>query len=55
VIRSLTVAGDERDCRAAIDKLFDSGANSVVLQPIHGTEEAQIERFGQAVRRIQSA
>jgi hypothetical protein len=55
VIRRLTVAGDVQDCRVAIDKLFASGANSVVLQPIHGTEEEQIERFGQEARRVQPA
>jgi 5,10-methylenetetrahydromethanopterin reductase len=55
VIRSLTVAGDAQDCRVAIDKLLASGADSVVLQPIHGTEEEQIERFGQELCRVQSA
>ena len=55
VIRSLTVGGDEQDCRASIDKLLASGANAVVLQPIHGTEEEQIERFGQEVLPVQYA
>jgi 5,10-methylenetetrahydromethanopterin reductase len=55
VIRSLTVAGNTRDCRVAIDKLLASGANSVVLQPIHGTEEEQIERCGQELCRVQPA
>ena len=51
-IRRLTVAGDVEDCRAAIDRLVTSGADSIVLQPIHGTEEQQIERFGQDVGRL---
>jgi 5,10-methylenetetrahydromethanopterin reductase len=55
VIRSLTVAGNTQDCRVAIDKLLASGANSVVLQPIHGTEEEQIERCGQELCRVQPA
>jgi alkanesulfonate monooxygenase SsuD/methylene tetrahydromethanopterin reductase-like flavin-dependent oxidoreductase (luciferase family) len=50
VIRRLTVAGDVADCRSAIDKLADAGADSIVLQPIHGTEEQQIEIFGEEVR-----
>lgn len=45
-IDSLTVSGDVRSCRAAVDRLVDSGADSVVLQPIHGTEEEQIQAFG---------
>jgi alkanesulfonate monooxygenase SsuD/methylene tetrahydromethanopterin reductase-like flavin-dependent oxidoreductase (luciferase family) len=55
VIRRLTVAGDEQDCRAAIDKLVAAGADSVVLQPIHGSEEQQIERFGQGALPVQYA
>ena len=53
VIRRLTVAGDVRDCRASIDNLLRSGADSVVLQPIHGTEEQQIELFGRYVLGVQ--
>jgi 5,10-methylenetetrahydromethanopterin reductase len=51
VIRRLTVGGDAVTCRAAIAKLAASGADSVVLQPIHGTEEQQIEAFGRHVVR----
>jgi alkanesulfonate monooxygenase SsuD/methylene tetrahydromethanopterin reductase-like flavin-dependent oxidoreductase (luciferase family) len=50
-IRRLTVSGDARTCRAAIDQLTGSGADSVVLQPLHGTEEAQIKLFGEHVLR----
>jgi alkanesulfonate monooxygenase SsuD/methylene tetrahydromethanopterin reductase-like flavin-dependent oxidoreductase (luciferase family) len=46
-IRRLTVSGDVRTCRAAIDRLMECGADSVVLQPIHGQEEVQIELFGE--------
>jgi 5,10-methylenetetrahydromethanopterin reductase len=45
-IRRLTVSGDAQTCRAAIDRFTGSGADSVVLQPIHGTEKEQIERIG---------
>jgi alkanesulfonate monooxygenase SsuD/methylene tetrahydromethanopterin reductase-like flavin-dependent oxidoreductase (luciferase family) len=48
-IRRLTVSGDAQTCRAAIDRLAESGANSVVLQPIRGAEETQIELFGEHV------
>jgi alkanesulfonate monooxygenase SsuD/methylene tetrahydromethanopterin reductase-like flavin-dependent oxidoreductase (luciferase family) len=50
-IRRLTVSGDAQTCRAAIDRLADSGADSVVLQPIHRKEEEQIERIGQYMLR----
>lgn len=50
VIRRLTVAGDVDDCRGAIEKLADAGADAIVLQPLHGTEERQIEIFGDEVR-----
>jgi hypothetical protein len=43
------VAGGTRGCRAAIERLAACGADSIVLQPIHGTEEQQIERFGREV------
>ena len=49
VVQRLTVAGDTRGCRAAIETLAACGADSIVLQPIHGTEEQQIERFGREV------
>jgi alkanesulfonate monooxygenase SsuD/methylene tetrahydromethanopterin reductase-like flavin-dependent oxidoreductase (luciferase family) len=50
VIRRLTVAGDISDCRIAIQNLAEAGADSIVLQPIHGTEERQIEIFSGEVR-----
>jgi alkanesulfonate monooxygenase SsuD/methylene tetrahydromethanopterin reductase-like flavin-dependent oxidoreductase (luciferase family) len=50
-IRRLTVSGDAQTCQAAIDRLADSGADSVVLQPIHRKEEEQIERIGQYMLR----
>ena len=51
VISRLTVAGDAQACQAAIAKLAAAGADSVVLQPIHGDEEEQIERFSRHVLR----
>jgi alkanesulfonate monooxygenase SsuD/methylene tetrahydromethanopterin reductase-like flavin-dependent oxidoreductase (luciferase family) len=50
-IRGLTVSGDAQTCRAAIDRLADSGADAVVLQPIHRNEEEQIERIGHHLLR----
>jgi 5,10-methylenetetrahydromethanopterin reductase len=52
-VRRLTVSGDPQTCRAAIDRLADCGADSIVLQPIHGTEEAQIDLFGEHLLRRQ--
>lgn len=46
-IRRLTVSGDAQTCLAAINRYTASGADSIVLQPIHGSEEEQIERIGQ--------
>jgi 5,10-methylenetetrahydromethanopterin reductase len=54
VIQRLTVAGDIQDCRAAINTLAAAGADSIVLQPIHGTEEQQIGRFGRSMRQLRS-
>jgi hypothetical protein len=50
VIRRLTVARDISDCRIAIQNLAEAGADSIVLQPINGTEERQIEIFSGEVR-----
>jgi 5,10-methylenetetrahydromethanopterin reductase len=47
VIRRLTVSGDAQTCRAAIDDFAGSGADSIVLQPIHGSEEHQIQQISQ--------
>ena len=47
VIRRLSVSGDAQSCADAVALLADSGADNVVLQPINGREEEQIERFGQ--------
>ncbi|MBE1551795.1 alkanesulfonate monooxygenase SsuD/methylene tetrahydromethanopterin reductase-like flavin-dependent oxidoreductase (luciferase family) [Mycobacterium sp. OAS707] len=49
VVSQLTVSGDTSACEAAIARLAASGADAVVLQPIHGTEEQQIEAFGTTV------
>lgn len=48
-IRRLTVSGDAEACRAAIDALGEAGADAVVLQPIHGHEEEQLERLADVV------
>ena len=55
VVSRLTVAGDGLACQAALAKLAASGADSVVLQPIHGTEEQQIEAFGTQVLQLRDS
>jgi 5,10-methylenetetrahydromethanopterin reductase len=47
VIRRLSVSGDVQTCLDAVALLVEGGADNVVLQPIRGREEEQIERFGQ--------
>lgn len=42
----LTVSGDTQKCRAAMDRLIASGADSIVLQPVLGQEEQQIAAAG---------
>jgi 5,10-methylenetetrahydromethanopterin reductase len=42
VVRELTVSGDAEGCAAAIRRLYDAGADSVVLQPIPGGEREQL-------------
>jgi len=48
LVQRLAVAGDVQSCRDAIDRLAASGADSIVLQPIHGAEEQQIDAFAHA-------
>ncbi len=45
VVRELTVSGTVAECAAAIRRLFDAGAESVVLQPLPGTEPDQLEQL----------
>jgi 5,10-methylenetetrahydromethanopterin reductase len=45
VIRRLTVSGGAVECRAAVRALADSGADAVILQPVAGAEEEQLDRF----------
>jgi len=43
-LRTIAVAGDPRDCAAAIGRLHAAGASSVVLVPIGDDHDAQLER-----------
>jgi 5,10-methylenetetrahydromethanopterin reductase len=43
VVGQLTVSGDADGCAEAIARLYEAGADSVVLQPIPGTERRQLE------------
>jgi 5,10-methylenetetrahydromethanopterin reductase len=42
VVGELTVSGNADGCAAAINRLYEAGADSVVLQPIPGTERDQL-------------
>jgi 5,10-methylenetetrahydromethanopterin reductase len=44
VIEAVAVSGDAEQCAAAINALYAAGADAVVLQPVHGTEEEQLAR-----------
>jgi alkanesulfonate monooxygenase SsuD/methylene tetrahydromethanopterin reductase-like flavin-dependent oxidoreductase (luciferase family) len=44
VVGELTVSGDAGGCAKAIARLYEAGADSVVLQPIPGTERRQLEQ-----------
>ncbi len=46
MVRELTVSGDAAGCAEAVARLNDAGADSVVLQPIPGTEPDQLEQIG---------
>ncbi len=48
-VRRLTVSGDPQAFRDSIDLLSDSGANSIVFQPILGREEEQMELISRHV------
>jgi alkanesulfonate monooxygenase SsuD/methylene tetrahydromethanopterin reductase-like flavin-dependent oxidoreductase (luciferase family) len=45
VLAELTVSGRPRECAAAIRALYAAGADSVVLQPMPGTETEQLTRL----------
>jgi 5,10-methylenetetrahydromethanopterin reductase len=49
-LADVAVAGSKEECSQAIDRLFASGANAVVLQPIGSAEETQIGRFADLAR-----
>ena len=44
-LRALAVAGDADDCVAAIEALWDAGADSVVVVPRHDERGSQVARF----------
>ncbi len=44
VVRELTVSGTVEECAAAIDRLYNAGADAVVLQAVPGTEADQLDR-----------
>jgi 5,10-methylenetetrahydromethanopterin reductase len=45
-LRELTVSGTPADCAAAIERLWDAGADSVVLQAPPGEERQMLARMG---------
>jgi 5,10-methylenetetrahydromethanopterin reductase len=46
VVDHLGVVGDVEACESAIHRLAAAGADTIVLQPIHGREEEQIDMIG---------
>jgi alkanesulfonate monooxygenase SsuD/methylene tetrahydromethanopterin reductase-like flavin-dependent oxidoreductase (luciferase family) len=51
-IDELSVAGDVETCAAAIKRLYAAGADSVVLQPIPGTEYEQLAQLDDLVSAL---
>jgi alkanesulfonate monooxygenase SsuD/methylene tetrahydromethanopterin reductase-like flavin-dependent oxidoreductase (luciferase family) len=54
VLAELTVSGTARDCAAAIGRLYDAGADAVVLQPIPGTEAEELDRIAPLLDLVRS-
>jgi 5,10-methylenetetrahydromethanopterin reductase len=55
VVRELTVSGTVAECAAAIRRLYEAGAESVVLQPLPGTEPDQLEQLAGLPELVGSA
>jgi alkanesulfonate monooxygenase SsuD/methylene tetrahydromethanopterin reductase-like flavin-dependent oxidoreductase (luciferase family) len=53
-VDQLAVAGTPSECAAALRALSDAGADRVILLPLHGEEQAQIEQFARDVRPLLS-
>lgn len=51
-IQRLTVSGSVDTCGAAMRRFADAGADCVVLQPLPGTEERQLQLLGQHLSSI---
>ena len=51
VVDRLAIAGDGPDCTAAVQRLGDAGADSVIVTPPGDDWREQIERFAHAVLR----
>jgi alkanesulfonate monooxygenase SsuD/methylene tetrahydromethanopterin reductase-like flavin-dependent oxidoreductase (luciferase family) len=49
VVDDLSVSGNAQDCVASIGRLFEAGADAVVLQPTHGLEIDQMNKFAEKV------
>jgi 5,10-methylenetetrahydromethanopterin reductase len=54
-MRELTVSGTPADCAAAIERLWDAGADSVVLQAPPGSEREMLARMGPILEALGSA
>ncbi len=54
-VTDVAITGSEDDCRRAVERLFDCGADAVILQPLASTEETQIERFAALANEFSSA
>jgi 5,10-methylenetetrahydromethanopterin reductase len=45
VVRELSISGTVEECAAAVERLYEAGADSVVLQPPPGNELGQLEQL----------
>jgi 5,10-methylenetetrahydromethanopterin reductase len=54
-LRELTVSGTPGDCAAAIERLWEAGADSVVLQAPPGSEREMLARMGPILDALGSA
>jgi 5,10-methylenetetrahydromethanopterin reductase len=55
VLAELTVSGTASDCADAIERLYEAGADAVVLQPIPGTEAEELDRIAPLLARVRSS
>lgn len=55
VLAELTVSGAAGNCADAIGRLYEAGADTVVLQPVPGTEAAELDRIAPLLALVRSS